>query len=283
MNSHTYNAKYKAEIAKYGKKDAVIALVFYVYACVVLIIFGIILSMPNFPVGTTIQHTISTVLIVVPCLILAKRSRHGIASIGLHTRNFWPALRLGLVFSGVALLFRNVLPGLVGGWDVQSMNQIMLMLYLCVTVALLEDTMFTGYIQTRIYGLIKNDIAAVLIVAFLFAFIHILSIAAIFDISTAFSTVFSLLMLFWIVTHVMYNLMFRRYFSLFPIMMLHTSWNFGNSGIFILDETSSAVAIVAIAFFVLLFVLVAWLIILRYKSRKIKADGTKLESNYTNE
>ena len=262
MDSH-----YKQEISSYGKKDAAIALGFYLYVCVVLYVFAALFRM-DLPINTTVQHIISTSLVVIPCLTLVMRSKQGLASIGLHTKNLRPALYTGLIFSVTALLFRDVLPGLVGNWEMQLFSHIIFTLFMAITVSFLEDTLFTGYIQTRIYGLIKNEIAAVLVVAFLFAFSHIAAFAGLFGFSVAFSTLISFNMIFWMTMHVIWNLMFRRYFSLFPIMMLHVLWNFGDSGIFIRDETSLAFAFTANAFYVLLLVTAIWLIVERYRNRK---------------
>ena len=264
------NSQYQQEASKYGKRDAIIALGFCAYACAILYIFAALSRMDLF-IGTTVQHIISTGLIVIPCLLLAMRGKQSLASIGLHAKNLRPALCLGLVFSVIALLFRNILPGLVGGWEIQPFSHIMLMLFFAVTVSFMEDTMFTGYIQTRIYGLIKNEIAAVLVVAFLFAFSHIVAFAGLFGISVAISTFLSFNMLFWMTMHIIWNLMFRKYFSLFPIMMLHVLWNFGNGGIFVIDETSRAFIFVANAFYVLLVTVAVWLIIIRIRNRKASA------------
>ena len=255
---------YKQEVSQCGKKDAVIALGFYLYVCAVLYVFARLFHMPDLPIGSTVQHFLSTALIVIPCLILAMRSKQGLASIGLHTKNLWPALRLGLVFAAIALLFRNILPGLVSGWAVQPFGDILFMLFMAVTVSLLEDTMFTGYMQTRIYGLIKNDIAAVLLVAFLFAFSHVVAFAGLRGFSVAVSTFFSFAMIFWMAMHIIWNLMFRRYFSLFPIMLLHTFYNFGDTGIFARAES----AIPFLQFEALLFAVAIWLLVVRWRERK---------------
>jgi len=271
-------SQYRHEVSKYEKKDALIALCFYAYVCAVLYLFGTLDRLFDRSLGDFALHLISTGLIVVPCFVLILLRKQGIASIGIHTRNLGPALRAGLLLSVLVLLLRSILPGLISGLELQPFSHIIYMLFLCVTVAILEDTMFTGYIQTRIYGLIKNDLAAVLTVAFLFAFLHIISMAGFFG-ASAFGSIFSWAMLFWIAMHIIWNLLFRRYFSLFPITMLHIAWNFGSPGsIFIQDEH----VIHLYPFPALLLAMAIWLLSIHRRGRKGSRKASITELNHRN-
>ena len=257
-------SQYKQEICKYTKKDAVIALIYFVYTCAIFFAFELLGTLPNMPLGDTVLHLMSTVLVIGPLFCIIILRKQGLASIGLHTKNLWPALRIGLIFSVVILMMNAILPWLLAGWDFLPFSRILLFLFFAVTVSLVEDTLFTGFIQTRIYGLIKNDILAVLITAILFALSHVPAGVVINGIS-GFSVIISFSMVFWIIMHCIWNLIFRRHFSLFPIMMTHVAWNFGNVGIF--DQVGGH-WISTYSFYVFLLAVAIWLFISHRKNRK---------------
>ena len=261
-------SQYKQEVTKYTKKDAVIALCFYTYACIVLFLFGMLSRLPNLPIGGTVLHIMSTTLVAGALFAIIILKKQGAASIGIHMRNLKPALLLGLLFSVFILLQNAFLPAFIEDWEPHSLSNIMLMLFYAVTISFMEDTMCTGYIQTRIYGLIKNDIIAVLVAAFLFAFIHVPWLAGFSGVS-AFSSLVSLSMMVWIGSHIIWNLVFRRYFSLFPIMMMHIAWNMGNDGIFI---TNGGSFINNFNLAALILAVVIWLIIVRRKAQKTSVE-----------
>ena len=256
---HYMFKQYKQEVARYGKKDALIALGLYVYACVILFLFAVLSRQPNMPLGAFTQTIISTSLIIVPCFAMILFRKQSIASIGVHTKNLWSALRIGLVLCALILLMNVFLPAFFGSFRLFDFSHMVRVFFLVLFVVFMEDTLFTGYLQTRIYGLIKNDIAAVLTVAFLFAFSHVVTIVGMVGIS-GFSTVISHQMWFWILTHIIWNLIFRRYFSIIPITMFHAVWNFGNVGIFSTTDGHNMFGGGIIESYVLLFVVIIWLV-----------------------
>jgi len=266
-------SQYKQEVSKYGKKDAIIALCFYVYVCGVLFFAAVLSRLPGMPLGTFTQTVISTSFIIVPCFALILLRKQTIASIGIHRKNLRPALRIGLVLCVLILLMNVIIPMFLGDWTLHPFSHMMQMLFLVLFVAFKEDTMFSGYIQTRIYGLIKNDIAAVLLTAFLFAFSHVVTIVGLEGMS-GFSTVLSFSMLFWMVAHIIWNLIFRRYFSLLPITMFHVVWNFGNIGIFATrDHPLFGGGIYEK--YVILAIVIIWLVFSYYKIRKTPSEQAR--------
>lgn len=220
--------QYNHEIKKYGRKDAIIALCLCAYYFGILFLQGLLIRLGS-PLPGLLLDFIVFILVLLPffAILLWKDD---LASIGLHREKLGVALRLGLVISLLAFIV-TVLPRAVGGWELASFNTVLSMFFLAVIVAFLEDTFFSGYLQTRIYGLIKNDVAAVLMVAFLFALSHVPVHVGLFGVS-ALSVMLSGQMLFWMIFHILYNQIYRRYFSLYPVLMMHFSWNFSGSGLF---------------------------------------------------
>jgi len=245
MSNHIYNARYKAEAAKYKKKDGIIALCFFAYLFIVSFIYG----MYSIPIATFHGVAIYALVNIAPLIIIVHAKKEGLSSIGIHKKHFLAALCLGLVFSVVALMiYRGLLPGFIQGGQLESIGIILTGLYMGIILATWEDIAFAGYIQTRLYGLIKHDILAVLVGALLFALIHISMRWAVFGLS-AFGALVSLETPGWIGMHVIHNLVFRKYFSIFPVIMLHTFINVAQGRLWAsevsgLDDTISFVIIV---------------------------------------
>ena len=261
--------QYKQEISKYGKKDALTALCFYVYTCGILFLSAVLFR-SDIPLGAFTQTIISTSLVIVPLFALILLRKQNISSIGIHKKNLWPAIRIGIIFCALILLMNVFIPMFLGDWTLHSFGNIMRMFFLTLFVVFMEDTLFSGYIQTRIYGLINNDIVAVLLGAFMFAFSHVAAIVGLVGVS-GFGTVISFSMLFWMLAHVIWNLIFRRYFSLFPITMFHFVWNFGNSGVFATSDHALFGGSIYEKY-ILLVIVVIWLVFSYHKSCKKSLD-----------
>jgi hypothetical protein len=234
MVNQGYNAKYRAETAKYTKKDGVIALCLYAYLFIAHYVFGpIVLSW----ISDTSRNLAFGLVMVVPCIAIVLISRQGLSSIGIHAKHLRAALCLGLLFSAIALMLRRgILPGLIQGGQFHSIGTIINVVFLTVIIAVWEDIVFHGYIQTRLYGLIKKDIPAMLTGAVLFAFIH-LPIGLALEGASALSWFVSLNMVFWFGWYLIFNLVFRRYFSIFPVIMLHTAIVVSSGRLWVSTET----------------------------------------------
>ena len=267
---------YKQEVSKYGKKDAIIALCFTFYAYVVLFAEIIIQNLPNFPFGGFAGHWLFYPLIPVPLFIILFKRKQNIASIGLHTKNLRPALLLGLVFCAIIILVQVIIPGFTRGWNFHSFDNMLRIFVIAISVSFLEDTWFSGYLQTRMYGLVKSNIAAVLIVSFLFALSHIPASLAMQGVS-GFTALVSLSMVVWVGFHIIWNLAFRQYFSLFPVMMIHITWNFANTGLI----EGGGLGYDALTVPGLLLIMTAYLLIVRHRIRNKSTEQANIAETDT--
>ena len=266
MNSHIYNAKYKAEVAKYGRKDAIIALCYVVYVCAMSyflvpshiasnIIVALDFSAGLGTIGLNILFNFTTFIVMLaPFFVYMLITGQKLASIGFRKKHLGAALCLGLAFSAIALVltYRGLLPGLIQGGQLNSFGILMLLLLQTLLAAAWEDILFSGYIQTRLYGLIRHDVLAVFIGAVLFGAMHIPSRVPQYGLS-ALGGLVSLEMIGWIGMHSVWNLLFRRHFSIFPVIMMHTFWNMAQARLWAdplppgLNETASFAIIILAA------------------------------------
>ncbi|MCL2354148.1 MAG: CPBP family glutamic-type intramembrane protease, partial [Defluviitaleaceae bacterium] len=167
------NEIYKQEVLKYNKKDGIIALSFFVFYCILMFMLGVVRRLGVDPLFSGIGVSVIAAIALILLLLLKK---DGMSSIGFHKENLWSAIRLGLFFGLIPLLLSGgLLPGIViYGWQVAPIGQILLATLFTFIFAAHEDMIFVGYIQTRLYGLIKRDILAVFVGALLFSLMHIM-------------------------------------------------------------------------------------------------------------
>ena len=138
----------------------------------------------------------------------------------------WPAVRLGLLISLVPLLLTAVLPGMMFGWELQPLGMFLFSFLLTFFLAVHEDVIFVGYLQTRLYGLFKSNVVAISVGAALFALMHVPSWILMGTLTFDYPLGIALMLVVWFTFHFIAVSVFRKYFSLIPVIMLHTVLNF---------------------------------------------------------
>ena len=221
-----FRTRYRQEVSKYGKKDAIHALYAYLALFAVVVVHFII---PQIFELTFFWAVINS-LIAFPAIgiaivfMIVRTKKQGLASIGFCKDRLWPGLRFGLLIALVYLGF-GIVPGLMSGLEFYSLGMLVFILISHLTIAVMEDIFYAGYLQTRIYGLFKKDVPAIFAVAVLFALIHIPAV-----LGDGGDMVF--MMILFVIMHIPLVLIFRRHFSLIPVFIAHTLSNFFmNSGI----------------------------------------------------
>ena len=252
----TNDLQYKQEVSKHGKKDAIIVICFIAYFFVRAFALLIIFSAFEIPIETRriVNWTIIFVdiLTVLAIILIRKQS---LASIGLHKENFWRALRLGLLFGLIPIIVLGLLQGVVNGWEFNSLVSGLLAFVTVFIMAFREDLMFVGFIQTRLYGLVKNDFWAINIGAMIFALAH--APAQLMHGIPMGVVNFLGWLIFCFFMHRAFIMLFKKYFSLVLVTTLHTLWNFSGMGLW--SERAPMMTIWAVvAFFIFIFAVDFW-------------------------
>ena len=217
--------RYNQEVAKYGKKDAIIALCAYLVVAAIIIGFWAVIT--NFEL-TRLQARIAQLALAVVVIgitfVIVFIKKQGVASIGFHRDNLWPMIRFGLLLFAILSVF-GIVPGLIYGWEFNNIGAIMYFLFFAFILAAWEDIFMVGYLQTRLYGLFKSHIIAILVGAVLFALPHI-PMGLIGNTGTN----LGVMLIAWFLGHLSMVLVFRRHFSLVPVFIRHTFHNFFMAG-----------------------------------------------------
>ena len=216
------DSKYKQEVQKFGKKDAIIALCAFV-AITAFITFFDWLRIQGFH-DTTIGFILRAIIIGITFTIVLVK-KQGLASIGFHKDKLRQALVFGLLLTLVFSAF-GVIPGLIYNWEFNSIGTIISVLLITIIMAAGEDIFFVGYLQTRLHGLFKSSIVAILVGAICFALAHVPAALLLSPYPVGMINMW----IIWIIGHTLMVLVFRKQFSIIPVIIAHTLGNFFSTG-----------------------------------------------------
>jgi len=216
--------QYEKEVAKFNKKDAIIAIIFF-FAYFILITAAFATLYVRTDLSERTWHIIQNISRVMSLLIIftiIKLRGQTLASIGLHGKNVRAAVVLGLGLAPIFLVARFV-PGFTGGWQLQSGTYFFILLNVAFA-AIREDISFVGFIQTRLHGLVKNENHAINLGATFFMLAHLPSrLIQGVDMPII---LFLLLMVNWFFMHRAFVILFKRYYSIIPVFIMHLASNF---------------------------------------------------------
>ncbi len=216
--------KYKSVVNNYGSVDGIYSVVSYVLVMVLYYVMGVVYAEHNLYLGYQIN-----LLLAIVCMTFVFSRRQTMESIGFGKRNLIKSIILGTILSTIIVLI-NLVPGLMGGREFQSFSRLgSQFLYYFVIIALVEEIIFRGFIQTRIYGIIKKPVVAILLTSFMFMSMHIpfQMGAAHMDFFTYISNNFvTLIFIFgW---HIIFNYLYAKYNSIAAPTIFHAFMDWSN-------------------------------------------------------
>jgi len=283
MSNYNYNAKYKEEVARFTKKDGLIAMCYFAYVLVMSFAYSFfalhsqIAQQLSVGVHAIINDFIMPILYATPVFVIIFLKKQGLSSIGFHKKNLGSVLLLCLaILIFTQMLYSGALLGLIQGGQLHTFSVVIELLIIVLIAAAWEDIVFSGFIQPRLHGIIKNNIVAVFIGALFFAFVHM----PVFFVATGLSPLDALLsdsFVVWIILHILLNLVFRKYFSIFPVIMLHASINLASRGGEMWESGVTSLDTLApfpISFIIMTVAVILWAI---YQSRKSRKNRYELD------
>jgi len=223
----------------YTKKDGIIAIAVALVSSLLFYIAGIFLRENG--MRMFIPASVIIIIIVLALVLLRKEE---LRTLGVHLKGWWQSALLGLIlgalffFTARFLLDYSVFERAYGGAEVMRLGQgdrfidvpeailiswlPMALLFIFITVVS-QELLFRSYIQTRLLGLLKSDLAATVITGFLFAlfFMPLHTILM----GQSFSWVFMVsipLPMFWLFAlHCWLNLLYRTYNNIAAPVVFH--------------------------------------------------------------
>lgn len=208
------DTQYKAQLNTYDKTDGIFAILYFILFMAAYYIMGLVLANTGIYLGIPCN----VVLALLPVVYVLLR-RQPLSSLGLTGGR----IRQAILFAGIlGLIFftaGGILPGITSDARLRSVSSILYnIFYYFIIIGLVEEIAFRGFIQTRIYGLIKNDIAAVLVGAVMFALMHIPFRLAAHQLNFAGFLANAPFLIFW---HIFFNFLHRKFNSIYGNTVFH--------------------------------------------------------------
>lgn len=214
------NDSYKEMILHYTKTDGILAVTMYILLMFIYYFMGVLYIQKQLYLGVPVN-----LLLILSCIVLVLVRKQKLASIGFTLKNIGKSLMTGVVLGIIFSFFMNVLPNILAGGRIITVNQALYnIFYFFIIISLSEEVVFRGYIQTRMYGLIKHDILAVIVTGFLFYAMHLP-----FQMLVNGMQINLVHMVIIVTLHFMMNLLYRRYNSLVGSTVFHGLLDWGGN------------------------------------------------------
>ncbi len=159
---------YKAEVLRYKPADGLLALTLFVIQMAAYYLMGVLQAKTGVYLGIPVS-----LFFVAVCVVFVLIRKNNLSSLGFHRKNAGKSALTGLVI-GVGAVFVMLAGGLLNGKPFAPAETIIRQFfYYLVIIALPEEIVYRGYIQSRLFGLIKSNIGATATAGVLFVVMHI--------------------------------------------------------------------------------------------------------------
>ncbi|MBQ7488296.1 MAG: CPBP family intramembrane metalloprotease [Clostridia bacterium] len=149
----------------YTTCDTGYALVFYGVLMVLYYLMGRIYAQSGLYLGVPV----SIVLILIPLLICRRR----LSAVGISCRNLVRSLIVSSLLGILLLLAVTIVPGIMRHARLLPAGQIAAnMLYYFIIIGMSEEICFRGFIQPRLYPLLRREWLTIVSCGILFVFMH---------------------------------------------------------------------------------------------------------------
>ncbi|KUO63126.1 MAG: hypothetical protein APF84_11415 [Gracilibacter sp. BRH_c7a] len=216
--------EYEKTVRRYDCKDGILAIASYILIMLLYYVMGMVYAKHNLYLGYYANFFMATFCIF--CVLFRKQS---LRSIGFQKENSSKSLLLGLILSSVILII-TLTSGIVGGYQFDTVSRLIQKLgYYFFVIALVEEIIFRGFIQTRIYGITKNSVVAIIVVGFMFMTMHIpfqMGVAKMGLLTFIVNNYVGLLFTF--VWHLVFNFLYSKYNSIVAPTVFHAIMDWCN-------------------------------------------------------
>ncbi|MFL0268053.1 CPBP family intramembrane glutamic endopeptidase [Candidatus Clostridium radicumherbarum] len=220
----TIDKEYKDTVEKYNYKDGISAITFYLLVIVLYYVMGVLYGKKNLYLGYE-----ANLFLAILCILFVLFYKQPIKTIGFGKKNLSKSLILGLVLSAVLLII-NLILGISGGYRFNTASKLILNFgYYFFVIALVEEIIFRGFIQTRIYGIIEKPFIAVIVTAFMFMAFHIpFQMGASHMKFLAYVSNNYITLLFTFLWHIVFNFLYTKYNSIAAPTVFHAVMDWCN-------------------------------------------------------
>lgn len=172
LNIVQADSEYNNNLKKYTKSDALLALILFGIIILIYSILAILQTKFEFiRENILLVGCVFNAFMIVITLLFIKLNKQNLNTIGISKGKCKKSIIIGITLASF-LVYNNCISHLINGSDLISIQEILVRLVYYLLIAVCEEFVFRGYIQTRIYGLIKKTWLALLVGGILFIIMH---------------------------------------------------------------------------------------------------------------
>lgn len=215
---------YQEQVAEYEKKDALMAIIVWAVVMGIYYFMGQLYAAKGIYIGVYVN-----ILLAGLCIVLVLIRKEDLATIGFTKNNAVKSVILGSIL-GILILIGNNVMNLAKGSPLAPFQNIAInFIYYMLVISLVEEIIFRGYIQTRLYGLVKKPLFTIILGGILFLLMHIP-----FQMGYAKVGLFAYLQLSWttliftFIWHLIFNFLYRKYNTIYTPTIFHGLMDWAN-------------------------------------------------------
>ncbi len=209
------DTEYLDNLKSYTIKDFVIALCYYAFTMIALFVIGKI----HYSTGNYLGNLLALISIVIVLLL----SRKNFSKCGISKRGLVSGVVVGLVMGIIFILSYTIIPGIMAKAEFLPGREIAYnIFYYFIIIAFEEEISFRGFIQPRLYAVLKKEWIVILVGGILFVLMHYpfqmaargMTIAEYFPMFISGAPI----QLMW---HYVFSWLYRRFGNIFGGTILH--------------------------------------------------------------
>jgi len=167
------------------KKDGIYIIIYYVYCMIVLWLFGLLAfktqiyyNLEKYFISKKLLMFLffmpAAIIQVLPTFIILYFKKESIRSIGIKKDKILRSTLIGIIASIPLVILAIIGPISTGKTlNLNLVDNLWAFLYYLICIALTEEIIFRGYLQTRIQGLIKDKWESIILVGIMFGLMHV--------------------------------------------------------------------------------------------------------------
>ena len=222
---------YIEEAKAFKPQDTLLALILYVVLFVSYFFLGKFFHNQGndlskwFLYGYQFGHVI---LILILIILICRIRKQTLSSIGITYKGLMTSSSIGLIISAIIILFF----GILSNWQTRYNlpNALLQIAYYFIIISIPEELVFRGFIGKRFYGVLKNKIISMIIVALLFTLLHFPFQMAYNDLTlTEYFNQTSFNLIFVFLLHFVFHYMYAKHNNIAMPVIVHAIWDFAQN------------------------------------------------------
>jgi membrane protease YdiL (CAAX protease family) len=180
-----FQIRFDDAVKTIDKKDGLYSLAFFVYYMVMIFLFGMLLFKTDIYKNLSgyfsdkhffrfLFYIPDAIINILPVFIILLLRKQSISTIGIKKKDIGKSILIGMIGS-IPFSLMNVIGPISNGKTLNPnpMDWVWNFLYFLICIAFVEEVAFRGFLQTRLFGLIKNKWVSIIVVGVMFALMHV--------------------------------------------------------------------------------------------------------------